>query len=103
MYLGMQPLVTVTANPRSTSLSLNTMLVRGLALGNGYGTVHVPTGLHLWIEAWALTGAQPSLVTGTVLVTVQQTSLVTLILIPWCAPIEAIGVPAKGPNSGSST
>src|ERR1051325_2584372 len=82
----MQAFVTEIRKPRRHSLSLNAILVRGLALGNGYGGVHAPTGLHLDTTASAVAGGQLSLVTETVFVVVQHIMAARVRTRPWCGP-----------------
>src|SRR5437667_2900097 len=100
-WSGMHPLVTETMNARKTSLSLNTMLVRGLVLANGYFTVHGANGLHFVMPALAVALQVPS--TVTMFVVVQQTVPVATKVTVWPGAIEAIGLPATMPNRSSLT
>src|ERR1051325_7176326 len=103
MVFGAQSSDTETAKPRSTSLSLNTMLVCGLGLGNGYGTVQALTGEHLSIIGHAVVGGHLSSGVVTVLVVEQQTVAKAVSLTPWCGPSDAIGLPSIVPIRSSTT
>src|ERR1051325_11654789 len=103
MVFGAQSSDTETAKPRSTSLSLNTMLVSGLGLGNGYGTVQALTGEHLSIIALAVVGGHSSLVMVTVFVVEQQTVATAVSVTLWCGPSDAIGLPSIVPIRSSTT
>src|ERR1043166_6125522 len=103
MVFGAQSSDTETAKAGSPSLSLNWMLVSGLALGNGYGTVQALTGEHLSMIALAVTGGHSSLVTLTVFVVEKQTVATAVSVTLWCGPSEAIGLPSIVPIRSSTT